>query len=71
MIRTEAEVVGLLRRRIAESELSTSRFAVEVMIRQPRTIRRWVSGESPVPKVVVEWLEAPQVAPWPLSDVDR
>ena len=27
------------------------------LVRDIRTIRRWKSGESPVPKVVVEWLE--------------
>ena len=26
------------------------------LVREPRTIRRWKSGESPVPKVVAEWL---------------
>jgi hypothetical protein len=26
------------------------------LVRDPRTIRRWASGECPVPKVVVEWL---------------
>jgi hypothetical protein len=27
------------------------------LVRDIRTIRRWKSGESPVPNVVVEWLE--------------
>lgn len=31
------------------------------LVRDPRTVRRWVSGESPVPKVVVKWLRAMQV----------
>ncbi|OWK39491.1 hypothetical protein FRUB_06054 [Fimbriiglobus ruber] len=26
------------------------------LVREPRTIRRWKSGESPLPKAVVEWL---------------
>jgi len=30
------------------------------LVRDPRTIRRWASGECPVPKVVVEWLRARQ-----------
>jgi hypothetical protein len=30
------------------------------LVRDIRTIRRWKSGESPVPKVVVEWLEKRQ-----------
>ena len=28
-----------------------------VLVRDIRTIRRWKTGESPVPKVVEEWLE--------------
>jgi hypothetical protein len=27
------------------------------LVRDIRTIRRWKTGESPVPKVVQEWLE--------------
>ncbi|OWK42407.1 hypothetical protein [Fimbriiglobus ruber] len=26
------------------------------LVREPRTIRRWKSGESPIPKAVVGWL---------------
>jgi hypothetical protein len=26
------------------------------LVREPRTIRRWKTGESPVPKVEEEWL---------------
>lgn len=26
------------------------------LVRDPRTIRRWASGESPVPAVVVKWI---------------
>ena len=64
---TRAEEVALLRRRIKESELSTSRFAVEVLIRDPRTVRRWVTGDGPISQRVLEWLQASQVAPWPAS----
>jgi hypothetical protein len=35
-----------------------------VLVRDIRTIRRWKSGESPVPKVVEEWLaEKTRVSP--------
>jgi hypothetical protein len=27
------------------------------LVREPRTIRRWKSGESPIPKAVARWLE--------------
>ena len=69
MIETRAEEVALLRRRIEESGLSTGRFAVEILIRQPRTVRRWVADDGTIPKVVLDWLQAPQVAPWPRSEL--
>ncbi len=68
MIQTRAEGVALLTRRIEESGLSASRFARDVLIRDPRTVRRWFSGDGPIPRRVLEWLEQPEVAPWPLSD---
>jgi hypothetical protein len=33
------------------------------LVRDIRTIRRWKTGESPVPKVVVEWLEKRKTIP--------
>ena len=56
-LRTRAEAAALLRRRIDESGLSRRRFAVDLLIRQERTVRRWVSGESPIPHVVQDWLQ--------------
>ncbi len=67
MIHTKEEALGLLEDRIQESGLSTSRFAVEVLVRDPRTVRRWLSDDSPIPKRVLEWLETPRAAPWPLQ----
>ncbi len=63
--RTRTEEVELLRRRLLESGLSSSRFAIERLIRQPRTVRRWLSGESPIPAVVLEWLQDPPAAAGP------
>ncbi len=57
----------LLRQRIDESGLTARRFAVEVMIRDERTIRRWLAGNV-IPHVVQDWLREPQAAPWPSSD---
>ncbi len=66
-VRTMEEAVDLLRLRIEESGLSAGEFARDVLIRDPRTVRRWASGDGPIPRLVVEWLQAPQVAPWPPS----
>lgn len=49
--------VALLRAAIDRSGLSARRFATEVMIRDERTIRRWLAGDSPIPKEVAKWLE--------------
>ncbi len=56
---------GLLRLQIRRSGLSQARFAVEVLRRNERTVRRWISGESPMPKEVLDFLSAPRKAPWP------
>lgn len=48
-----AEVV---RAAIKASGLSATEWAKTVALREPRTVRRWVSGESPVPEVVIDWL---------------
>lgn len=56
---------ALVRQRIEESGLSARRFAEEVLTRDERTVRRWVSGESPIPERVQDFLVAPWRAPWP------
>lgn len=48
----------LLQKAIEASGLSARRFATEVLTRDERTIRRWLAGDSPIPKAVVEFLEA-------------
>ncbi len=67
MIHTKEEAVRLLDNRIQESGLSSSRFAVEVLVRDPRTVRRWIAGDAPIPKRVLDWLEEPRAAPWPFT----
>lgn len=57
--------VRLLKRCIEESGLSARRFAVEVLLRDERTIRRWLAGDSPIPRVVTQFLEDPIGPPWP------
>lgn len=44
--------IELLKRAIAKSGLSARRFAVEVLTRDERTIRRWLDGDRPIPRVV-------------------
>lgn len=43
----------LLIKAIEASGLSARRFAVEVLMRDERTIRRWLAGDSPIPEVVM------------------
>lgn len=48
----------LIRRAIAASGLSARQFAAEIMVRDERTIRRWVKGEQAIPEVARRKLEA-------------
>ncbi len=52
--RTDADT---LRAAIKASGLSARRFAVELMGRNERSVRRWLSGE-PMPAVVLGWLKS-------------
>lgn len=36
---------------------SVEHFAAHVVMRNPRTVRRWLSGESPIPKEVRDKLK--------------
>lgn len=49
--------VKRLERAIKDSGLSNRRFAEDVMVRDERTIRRWLNGQSPIPQAVIDWLE--------------
>ena len=62
---TYRDPAELLRRRIAESGLSARRFAVEVLKRDERAVRRWMAEKESVPRIIVEFLESPDPAPWP------
>lgn len=57
--------VDLLKQRIGESGLSARRFALEVLRRDERTIRRWLASDSPIPRPVLDFLENPVGSPWP------
>lgn len=46
----------LLRNAIARSGLSDRKYATTVLIRDERSVRRWLAGD-PMPKAVVEFLQ--------------
>lgn len=48
----------LLELAIAASGLSARQFAKTVVLRDERTVRRWLAGDSPIPDAVVDWLRA-------------
>jgi hypothetical protein len=48
--------IKTLQKAIEASGLSDRRFAKEVLIRDERTVRRWLAGKSPIPGVVLEFL---------------
>ena len=48
--------IAQLRAAIDRSGLSASAYARSVLIRDPRTVRRWLSGTSPIPDAVREYL---------------
>lgn len=50
------DAIKLLRRTIKASGLSNRRFAEEILSRDERTIRRWLSGETAIPQIVVKFL---------------
>ena len=52
----EATAIRLLKRCIKKSGLSASGYATEILLRDPRTIRRWLEGTAPIPPAVVAFL---------------
>ena len=57
----------ILEARITESGISAKKFADLVLKRDERTLRRWRSGESPMPDLVRRFIRDPQPAPWPVK----
>lgn len=47
----------LVRAAIKHSRKSVTRFATEDLVREPRTVRRWLAGDAPVPQLVRRFLE--------------
>lgn len=64
MTRTEAErraeeqrlSLLALREAVKSSGLSTEDYAKHILLREGRTVRRWLKAESPIPQVVCQWL---------------
>jgi len=54
--KTRTEQVELLRETIKASGLSAQKYAEEKLIRDPRTIRRWLAGKAPIPQAVLDFL---------------
>ena len=48
--------IQLLEQAIERSGLSARAFAKDILWRDERTVRRWLSGESPIPRVVSDRL---------------
>lgn len=53
---TRAEQITLLREAIRRNGLSNRQFAERVMVRDERTIRRWLSGKQAIPETVLRRL---------------
>lgn len=51
---TDAEILSAA---IKKSGLSVRRFAREVLVRDPRTVWRWLAGDNPLPRTVRELCE--------------
>jgi hypothetical protein len=56
--RTRAEQIALLRAAIARTGLSNRQYAERVLMRDERTVRRWISGQQAIPAVVLRQLSS-------------
>lgn len=43
--------------------MSAREYAVRVLLRDERTVRRWLAGDSPIPDPVVQFLTQPSQRP--------
>lgn len=56
------EAIRQLRAAISRSGLSARAYARKVLIRNERTVRRWLAGDAPIPTAVRDFLAARQNA---------
>ena len=52
----QTTALRLLREAVAQSGLCAAQYARNVLIRNDRTLRRWLAGESPIPQAVSDYL---------------
>jgi hypothetical protein len=57
----QTSAVRLLKKRLEESGMHINDFA-KLLIRNERTVRRWLDGDSPIPQVVVDFLKTYKAA---------
>lgn len=48
--------VERLRAAIEASGMSARQYAADVLLRDERTVRRWLAGDSPIPDPVIRFL---------------
>ena len=49
--------IEMLKHAIWVSGLTASDYARQILVRDPRTVRRWLAGDAPIPKSVRDYLE--------------
>lgn len=62
---SQEDQVALLLQRVDESGLSLTKFSELVLLRDARTVRRWVAKDSPIPHSVLEFVANPWRSPYP------
>jgi hypothetical protein len=55
-VKTRAEQITALKGAIQHSGLSARQFAVQILTRDERTVRRWLAGDVPIPRAVLAFL---------------
>ena len=59
---TRAAEIARLREAIRASGLSITEYARSVLVRDPRTVRRWLAGDRQIPRAVLERIMDPEPA---------
>jgi len=59
---TRAAEIARLREAIRLSGLGVNEYARRVLVRSPRTLRRWLAGDLQIPRAVLERIMDPEPA---------
>lgn len=59
----QAAALALLRELLKSSGMSASAYARDVLVRDPRTLRRWLNGDGAIPRTVIDFLTRSSAAP--------